>query len=319
MKIKYLTPLTLQENYYDEIEHRINQIFYKTIFAPLFEIIKEQGKEIKNSLSPENSLVSAIRDGKVFYEDRQIKGQFNAQISKALRELGAQYDGRTKSWHLDFLPAEVQIAIAQAESLNDKIMGKYIHVLDNTNVDEVIETEGLRHSYFKTVGKIDDNFTNIVKKITIPPKLTPQAQEAIAKSWSNNLELYIKNWTDESILKLRTQIQSNAMRGQRSENMVRAIVSEYGVSVRKAKFLARQETALLMSNFQMERYKDVGISKYKWSASMDSRTRDLHKDLNGKIFLFSNPPISGAKGERENPGQPYNCRCIAIPIVEFNQ
>ena len=48
----------------------------------------------------------------------------------------------------------------------------------------------------------------------------------------------------------------------------------------------------------------------------------MHKELNdrsekGEVFKFSNPPIDSPNGSRHNPGQNYNCRCIAIPVVKF--
>ena len=42
----------------------------------------------------------------------------------------------------------------------------------------------------------------------------------------------------------------------------------------------------------------------------------MHKDLDGKIFEFANPPITNEKGDRNNPGEDWQCRCEAIPIVE---
>ena len=62
-----------------------------------------------------------------------------------------------------------------------------------------------------------------------------------------------------------------------------------------------------------ERYKSVGVQKYRWSTAGDNRVRPEHKALNGKIFDWDNPPLStGGK----HPGEDFGCRCIAIPIVE---
>jgi SPP1 gp7 family putative phage head morphogenesis protein len=164
---------------------------------------------------------------------------------------------------------------------------------------------------------MNTDFEDVVKSVAIPPKLTSQAKEAISKSWANNLDLYIKGWADEAILKLRGKVMDNTMRGQRSANMIKSIVEEYGVSQRKAKFLARQETSLLMSKFQEERYKDVGITKYRWSGSMDKRERHDHKLLEGKIISWDSPPITNREtGARNHAGQDFGCRCVAIPIVE---
>ena len=93
-------------------------------------------------------------------------------------------------------------------------------------------------------------------------------------------------------------------------------MQEKRVSKDKARFLARNETSLLTAKYRQIRYEEIGIDKYEWSAVMDKRTRHLHKELNGKIFDFRNPPIIDAHtGQRGNPGETYNCRCLSIPII----
>lgn len=314
MKAKFLQPFILKDAYFEDIERQINNTLYNMIFKPLFAVIKKTGVELKNSQN--ETITEALKSGKIYYSNGEIHGKFNASISKYLRDIGATFNAKTKTWHLSFLPAEMQIAIAEAESLHDAMKNSFIKTLDSIDTDSIVGNADFPLMYNKTLLQFNDKFQDIVKKIAIPPKMTEQARQAIAASWGENLELYIKDWADESILKLRTQIQINTMAGGRAESMVKSIIAEYGVSRRKAKFLARQETALLMSKYQEERFKDVGVTKYRWSASMDKRTRDLHKNLNGKIFLFSNPPISGSKGERQNAGEPFGCRCVCVAIAE---
>lgn len=95
-------------------------------------------------------------------------------------------------------------------------------------------------------------------------------------------------------------------------------MQQYGASKAKAKFLARQETSLLMSKYQEERFKDLGITHYKWSGADDQRERPDHKLLNGKIFRFDDPPVTNrSTGAKNNPGEDFNCRCIAIAIVDM--
>ena len=59
------------------------------------------------------------------------------------------------------------------------------------------------------------------------------------------------------------------------------------------------------------RQRGAGITKYKWSTSRDGSVRPEHKTNNGKIFNWDRPPAKTG-----NPGFDYNCRCVAIPILE---
>ena len=81
--------------------------------------------------------------------------------------------------------------------------------------------------------------------------------------------------------------------------------------------MARQETKLLVAEYRKNRFKQEGVTKYRWSTVLDGRERKLHRELNGKIFSWDNPPIIDERtGERGNPAEAYNCRCKAIPIID---
>jgi len=51
---------------------------------------------------------------------------------------------------------------------------------------------------------------------------------------------------------------------------------------------------------------------YIWRDSSDERVRTAHKENDGKIFSWTNPPATG------HPTQDYQCRCDAEPVMLFN-
>ena len=97
-----------------------------------------------------------------------------------------------------------------------------------------------------------------------------------------------------------------------------AIESEFGVSKRKAEFLADQEAGLVTAKYRKIRYDSLGVQEYVWQTSGDIRVRPDHAALNNRRFAFSNPPVcDNATGRRCNPGEDYRCRCVPRPIVNF--
>ena len=118
-------------------------------------------------------------------------------------------------------------------------------------------------------------------------------------------------------MKLREEVNENTFSGFRSDRLLKSLQSNYGVSLSKAKFLAKQETSLLTSKYREQRYKSAGVNKYKWEIR-GFRTRDDHRKLQGQIFTWDTPPITNTKtGARNHPGEDYNCYCTAIAIAEF--
>lgn len=318
-----LSPMPLKEHYYAEIEAEIQRIFDKLIYKPLLEILGMRlrglsGYEIQNTGS---ALLDAIALGMVWYEDGQFKGRFNSSITRAIRAIGGSFNLKSRSWSLsrDRLPTDISMAIARADNLYQELRRRMLVTLDNIDVQNVDLISKTQEKYEKTVDYMETDFQHITarEKIAIEAKLTPAMREQIAEDWGNNLDLYIKKWTQENILKLRQEITPHVLSGGRAQGLVKAIQDNYGVSQRKAQFLARQETALLMSKFQETRYKDIGITRYRWSDSHDQRVRHDHHLLQGKIFSWDNPPVTNRRtGARNHPGQDYNCRCVAVPLVE---
>ncbi len=140
--------------------------------------------------------------------------------------------------------------------------------------------------------------------------------EQLKDDYTENLDLYIQKWHDEQILRLRKKVSENVQQGFRAENLIADIQAEKKVSYNKAKFLAKQETSLMVSKYRQVRYEDAGINRYMWSTSRDQRVRHDHRELQGKIFRFDQPPVTDKNtGARNNPGEDFNCRCVAIPVL----
>lgn len=313
--MKTLPAQLFRPEYYEGIEKEINAFFDTLIFKPLFAIFKEQGMEIKNQIDP---LAEAIERGVISFEGGVFKGEFNARTMKAVKSIGAVYSRKDKGWVISTAPPPaVSFAVANSAAKLKTISQKMIAVLDGIDVNEAIKKAAIRHSLGLSLDRMDSDWQKTVQSIGIVPRLTPEQHQVIRDEWGANLELYIKDWTEENILKLRSQVLPHAFKGGRSSNMVKAIQKTYGVSKNKATFLARQETSLLMSKLKEQRYKDLGIEKYKWSTSHDERVRSDHDDLDGKIFTWDSPPVVDKKtGARAHPSEYYRCRCVAIPVLD---
>lgn len=313
--MKYLQPLYLKNKYWESVEEEVKKIFERLIYDPIFAAINETEREYRNARDP---LGDAIRAGTVDYDGAEIfSGHFNAAISRQLKSYGGVFNKLTKSWKVPKLriPTTVSFAQAAANARFDTLKRKIIKSLSDAKIDSVIYYEAIREKYERTIFWMNDDFKKSVAAITIPPVLTPEQARNLATSWTNNLQLFIRGWTQKEVVKLRGQVQENAFIGQRSQSMVKMIEDSYGVMRSKAKFLARQETTLLMSKFREQKFKEVGVTRYRWLTSNDERVRHDHKELNGKVFDWSQPPVVDRKtGRRANAGEDFNCRCVARPI-----
>lgn len=313
--MKQLPAIPLKQKYYRYVKAEIQRIFEEVIYRPLFAAI--QGAEIRNAVDGD-PLFEAIREGVVWFEDGRFYGKFNARISRRLQDIGATFNPKTQTWvYAGTLPVDVSLAMAAATSRYKAIREAVLHTLGNLNIESINNVSRIPDVYDQTIKWMDDDFQKTVKAVTIPPQLTQQQANMIAVEWSQNLDLFIRNWTEQNILKLRQMVQTSAFRGQRAETIVEAIQHNYQVSKSKAEFLARQETSLLMSKFHESRYVQAGLPEYRWLTSKDDRVRDDHEALDGKIFRWSDPPVCDrTTGRKGHPGEDFGCRCVAVPIFK---
>lgn len=103
-------------------------------------------------------------------------------------------------------------------------------------------------------------------------------------------------------------------RGVTADDLAKVLERRLDVSRNRSRFIARDQISSLNGQVVQERHGQAGIAKYRWSTSMDERVRKEHRNLNGTIQNWSQPPIV-APGRREHPGGDYLCRCTAIPIM----
>lgn len=327
MKVKTLTPIREKPDYYVGIEREIMDIFKREIYLPLIMMIGLKKNKLTNST---DDLLEAIRSGRIVYSRGHFEGRFDAVTSRELKNLGATWDRKHSSFKINKseLPIEMINTILLSESKFRDTLSKIDRKLASVIPAEFAENFKLDNLFDTTLFKIEKDFKKSIQGITIAPQTTPEERKRIADEYTKNIQLYIQDFTEKETVKLRTEIQESAFGGFRYESMIKKIKESYGVSVNKAKFLARQETSLMLTKYQQVRYQSAGVEEYKWTCVnmphqrkngpyKKGEVRYDHGILNGKIFRWDSPPVVNEKGDRKNPGQDYNCRCFATPIVKF--
>lgn len=315
-----LKPIEDKDSYSEYMTKVISWEFYEFIYAPFLKILKPSILVAQNS---KYDLKRALLSGRVQYVDGFLFGKFNASVSAAITGLGGKFNSQRKAFKINIsaLPQDIRAAIAEGHTRNEEIKAKLKEQMDVLERSTFTEPRAMRVDFSQHLGKVMLDLEKQFRSSAAPhveflPEITETMKRNISEKYTRNLDLYIKDWEGEAVVRLRDKMNENFLTGFRSDAMVDTIMGEYGVSHRKAKFLARQETSLLAAQFREERYADIGVQKYRWSTSHDERVRVAHRNLSGKVFLFTNPPVTDPdSGARNNPGQDYNCRCKPVPLL----
>lgn len=340
MRYLELKPVTVEPHEWAKIEARIRAALMKLVYAPMLAELG-LGTTLKNAPPHKpTALFDAISAGHLIYRRGHFLGKLSAEVSKELKTLGASWDYDSKSFFLSSsrLTSDLRKAIEASESRFLDTLERIDQRLADISPDELAESVKMASLFdtalWRTQRQISASMkahAEALKHLSITPRLTRDQIEIIAKDWQHNLQLDIKKFAKKEIRELRENVMRSVFQGDRQEVLAKYIKRSYGVTVRKARFLARQETNLLLAKFRETQYRDAGVQEYRWvcvhmpkdktpAQHTPGNVRYSHGVLDGKVFRYDTPPITtppGAPVRRNNPGQDFNCRCHDIPVVRF--
>jgi SPP1 gp7 family putative phage head morphogenesis protein len=306
-----LKPVLDKDAYSASAQHIIEYALWVEIFKPLLDILSSGSRQ--NAAS--SVFKRALQKGDINYTGDFFFGKFSAAISRELISLGAKFNKTLKAYRLPMakIPIDIRDLIAQGrmEALRkEDAVNKALVEMGSKKID--VDFKQRADDIVRDLGK---QFT---KTVTPKDVETPYNVEHFKEAYNENLNLYINDWSSTAIYRLRSKMSEQVAQGFRADETSKIIQAEFGVSKNKAKFLARQETSLLVSAYREQRYTDAGYNEYIWQTSHDERVRSAHKELNGRKFSWNNPPIvDPATGRKAHPGEDFGCRCLAIPVIRI--
>ena len=191
----------------------------------------------------------------------------------------------------------------------------------------LVRASGLQEWLERTGGKIGRKQIDYVERVTkIPPAGNIRGRQALIESFrQENLDL-ITNMGRDQIKQIADIVRPAQAIGQRWEEIAPKLEERLGVGTSRARLIARDQTNKFNGSMQRLTQESAGIDRYRWSTSRDFAVRgrpggvyadsqENHWVLEGRIFRWADPPIIPGTSERAHPGEPIQCRCVAIPVI----
>lgn len=130
----------------------------------------------------------------------------------------------------------------------------------------------------------------------------------------------IKSISQEYLKNVQSAVMRSISNGSGLQDLVPYLNNQEGVTLRRARNIALDQTRKAYNNLNKGRMNAVGIKQYEWLHSGGSqKPRQEHIAMSGQIYSLDNPPVIDSKtGERGIPGQLPNCKCRMVPVVSFD-
>lgn len=324
---KHLKPVHFKTAWADDSARTLQKVFESSVFNDLLSVV-----ELPEANARPTALEAAIIDGRIKYSSPgSFKGKFTAAISKQIKSLSQYAEFKNGEWLVPpyAVPEYVLAAAAKNYAARQSLKARFEKLFEDMadKTAKAISDMDIKHYAAETAHKVKmavrKTFT---KEMALQPEL--ESREGLLAEYTHtdqlpivqyedNIKTSAKNFAYEEIVNMREKLMDMIYKGEPREDVRKYIARRLKVSKERAKFIATQETRLFTTQFKKEQYKEVGLNKYKWSVTRDSKLRDSHRHLANSIQTWDNAPVVDPKtGRRAHAGADFNCRCVAIPIVD---
>ena len=117
--------------------------------------------------------------------------------------------------------------------------------------------------------------------------------------------------TDALAQDIRQDLLSGFMTGKSGRKIAAGIAERYSTSFYNADRLVRTEMNFVANQAELESYKECGIEKYEYLATLDDRTSAICQELDGQVFA-----VSDAQAGTNLPPMHPHCRSTTVAVID---
>ena len=288
-------------------------------FTTMQDIEKEYKialEKAKQNINRELSRIGTtyMKDNNLSYHDalKLLKGDEYKVWKKDLHEYMAEYNKllktaplEAKKLYLEIETLSARSRMSHLDSLRAQIYMELIKVSDNV--------DGLAKNTLTSIYR--DTYTEVAKDLGINVIVSPEKIKTVLdRPWSGaNFSERIWSNTDKLAQTVKQEIVNGMIQGINLQTMTKRVSERFETAKKNdVERLLRTEVNYTLNQATLDGYKEAGIEKYEFSATLDSRTSQICSELNGEIFEIKKIAV----GLNYPPMHP-RCRSTTIPIIDY--
>lgn len=145
-------------------------------------------------------------------------------------------------------------------------------------------------------------------------QITPEIADIIEATVQQNVTL-IKSIPEQYLKNVEGEVMRSVQAGRDLGSLAKALTKNYGVTKRRAAFIARSQNNLASGAIHRARQIELGLEARWRHSGAGKHPRPTHVKNNGNIY----DPVKGwydpAVKKHIFPGELPNCRCVSISVV----
>ena len=291
--------------------------------AKAFTTIQDVEKEYKIALEKAKQNINKelsrigttyMKDNNLSYHEalKLLKGDEYKVWKKDLHEYMAEYNKLLKTAPLEAKKLYLEIETLAARSRLSHLDSLKAQV-DMEMVKLIFGVEDSAKNALTSVYK--DTFIEVTKDLGINAIVSrDKIKTVLDRPWSgSNFSQRIWSNADKLAQTVKQEIVNGMIQGINLQTMTKRVSERFETAKKNdVERLLRTEVNYTLNQATLDGYKEAGIEKYEFSATLDSRTSQICSELNGEIFEIKKIAV----GLNYPPMHP-RCRSTTIPIIDY--
>ena len=259
----------------------------------------------KRKKKPARKTIKAVRSnaGVEAWYRRQLDKQVQEMQASVVYWLSANYRASGAAVAMDASPAVMMRNAMQklAKRWTRRFDDMAQKLADRFANDAMKNADASLATAFKDAG------------FTVEFKMTSQMNNALQATIAENVGL-IRSIPEKYFTEVEGLVMRSVARGRDLSYLTDELQKRYGITRRRAAFIARDQNNKATSVVQSARQQALGITQGIWKHSHAGKEpRPSHVKADGKVFELSKGMY--LDGKWVMPGEEINCRCTWSPVI----
>ena len=247
----------------------------------------------------------SLREAKKLLKDNEL-AEFKWSLKQYIKR--AKENGISADWNKQLKNASAKYHISRLESIKLQIQ-EHLEYLYGNYLDGMYEAmqDTYQDTYYKTAYELQTGFNMGFEIAQIDTKTL---EKILAKPWAvDEVNFSDRIWKDKTKLinTLQNTLVQSLIRGTPQDKVVKEFAKKMNVSLSQAGRLIATETAYFATIGEFDSLNNLGVKQYEILATLDRRTSDICRHLDGKMFNMSDFKIGIT-------APPFHCWCRSCII-----
>lgn len=276
------------------------------------------------ALKSKHQRLKSVLKGEPINAPAAVKARYEVELRILIEEMASEVEAeihalfRTETFTaMDATPA------SQARILTNALIDKFMKRFSKKA--KPMAERFAKRSDKANEASVRSSIQKLAGSLSIPAtSLTPAMQDILSATVTENVSL-IKSVGSQYLGGVQQSVMRSIAQGTGITGLTKELQKHKGVSLRRAKMIALDQTHKASNALSRARFMKSGLTKYTWRHTGGSNEpRPLHVKYDGDIFRYDTPVlVQKAEGKSPEvygfPGTLINCSCRMQPVIEFNE